>query len=433
VITQTLIIIISKSSSIILAFLNSLFILNTVDSHIRGYYFTFISVGAFSLMFELGIGTIIGQFLAHETGFFSVKRQIFTGHSENINRFFQIIRSTLIWYSKILSFGFLVLFTAGFLLFVSKSQQVSDWIIPWVIYLTALMLNVLLEIIFNALYTIGEVKNIQLVRLFSPIFAYSICWIGILVLPTGSLYFMVLVPVITFLVNLLFILAKFSTFIRQIFYIKDSDFSWNKEVLGLQKKMALSYLSGAFIYNIFTPAAFYFYGNDLAAKVGVTLQFANATSGVLNYVIGIQSLQLGRMFAQDDILATINFTKRLSLISFILSLGGMAALSAIYLLDVSKNFLPLSEALFFSAAALINTQVFIFASYIRAQKKEEFVGFSIIFAILTTIFIPISTYLNGSFGQSLTFLFVNLGFSLPFALIIFLKNLRTVQNKRIVL
>lgn len=430
-ISQTLLIIISRSSAILLAFLNSLFILQAVNEYTRGYYFTFISVGAFSLMFELGIGTIVGQFLAHETGQFSVKRQIFTGELENINRFFQIIQSAFLWYSKILSLGFVALFVAGYLLFTSKGNQSPDWILPWIIYLIGLMLNILLEIIFSALYTIGEVKNVQLVRLFSPVLAYSCCWVGILVLPRASLFFMVLIPIITFSVNLLFVFIKFNRFFHRIFRKIDSNFSWSSEVLKLQKKMALSYLSGAFIYNIFTPAAFYFYGNDLAAKVGVTLQFANATSGVLNYVVGIHSLRLGKMFAQGEIAMSLNFIKQLSVVSFILSICGMMALSTLYLLDVSKNFLPLSQALFFSGAALINTQVFIFASYIRAQKREEFVVLSVVFAAIVIICIPTSTYLYGSLGQSLVFFLINLGFSLPFAVIIFLQNLRKFQDERL--
>jgi hypothetical protein len=424
---QTLLLILSKSASIIFAFLNSLFILYIVNDHLRGYYFTFLSIGAFSLMFELGIGTVIGQFLSHETAFFTVKSLKFEGKEEHINRFFQIIRSAIQWYSKILSFGFLVLFTAGFILFTSKGNQVSDWILPWGLYLISILSNILLEILFSSLYTLGEIKSIQIIKIISVVFSYAISWLGIKLFPSNQLLFMVITPGIILIINSIVIFLKYRNFILKIIDTKISNFSWNNEILNLQKKMALSYISGAFIYNIFTPSAFYFFGNELAARVGITLQFANATSGVLNYVVGVQSLGLGKLFAQSKINETLQSVKRMSIITCGFSVLGMIILIVVYFLGFSKKLLPLPEVLFFSLSSLINTQVFIFASYIRAQKKEEFVNFSVMFAILTASLVPTSMYLWGSFGQSFTFLILNIFYSLPYGYFLFSQNFQRLK------
>jgi hypothetical protein len=427
VIKQTFLLAGSKSVSIILGFLNSIIILYSINSQNKGYYFTFLSIGAFSLMFELGVGNIIGQFLSHESGFFSTRNRIFSGETYHIRRFCQIIRSALLWYSKILSFGFFSLFVVGFIFFYFKDNRIIEWIFPWTLYLASILLNTLIEVFFSSLYTLGEIKNVQLIKIFSTLFSYIIGWIGIYLYPIYQLYFLSLIPGVMFIVNLTLIFSKYNYIISKVFTTENGDFSWNTEILNLQKKMALSYLGGAFIYNIFTPVAFYFYGNELAGKIGATLQFSNAIGSVLNYVVNIQSLRLGKLFAQEKLSETLIMVTKTSRIAFLGSILGLAALSFVYFFEISKRLLPLTETILFALSSLVNTQIFILASYIRAQKKEEFVYYSLIFAILTLLIIPFATYFFGSLGQSLAFLMINCIFALPYAYNIFLKNVQSLK------
>ncbi len=426
-IKQTFLLAGSKSISIIIGFLNSIIILYSVNSQNKGYYFTFLSIGAFSLMFELGVGNIIGQFLSHESGFFNIKNKIFSGEIHHIRRFCQIIRSALSWYSKILSFGFFSLFIFGFIFFYLKNSQIIEWIAPWTIYLASILLNTLIEIFFSSLYTLGEIRNVQIIKILSTLISYVVCWVAIYLYPAFQLLFLSLIPGIMFIINLFLIFSNYNYIIRKIIITEDGDFSWNAEILSLQKKMALSYLGGAFIYNIFTPVAFYFYGNELAGKVGATLQFSNAIGSVLNYVVNIQSLRLGRLFAQEKLLETLDVIKRTSKIALVGSILGIIALASVYFFDISKRLLPLTETIFFAFSSLVNTQIFILASFIRAQKKEEFVYYSLIFAILTVVIIPLATYFFSSLGQSLAFLIINCIFAFPYAYTIFLKNVQSLK------
>jgi hypothetical protein len=429
---QSITLILAKSSTMAFAFLNSLFILQFVNEDIRGYFFTFSSIAAFTSIFELGIGTVIGQFLAHESAHFKVKKKEILGDNKHISRFFDILRTALFWYSKVFSVGFLIVFVIGFGIFFSKNQDYIPWMFPWLIFLTFTLLNILLELIFNAIYVTIGVNKPQVLKAVILTVSFLCSWGLIIVDNKNSLLYLVIIPMLTFILNLGLGIIYFPQVFLNILPKVQSSFSWKSEVFDLQKKIAVSYASGAFIYNLFTPTMFYFHGSEAAARIGISLQFAAAVPSIVNYLISIQSLKLGALFGANMTLEAINIFKKILKIALGILILGLLGVASIYFFKLSQKLVSMPELLLLYFSYSINSIVHLMANFIRSQKKEYFSVFSFVFAFINTLVIFAATYFFSSLGQTVGFFLVNILVSLPWSFLIFHADFKNLKERKYV-
>ena len=426
---QSIVLVLARSSTMILAFLNSFFILHYVNENTRGYFFTFSSVAAFALIFELGIGAVIGQFLAHESANFDLQTSKFPSENRHTNRFFDILQTTLLWYSKIFAVGFLILFVLGFSIFSSKNVNYTFWALPWAITLAFTLLNILIELAFNAVYVTISINKPQVIKSTSLATAFLLSWSLILLDNKNSLLYLSFTPMFAFLFNLMAGIVFFPKVFRNILRKFESDFSWKNEVFELQKKIAISYASGAFIYNLFTPAMFFFQGSEAAARTGISLQFAGAIPNVVNYLISVQSLRIGSLFSSNLNIEAISAFKKILKAGFSILFLGILVMIGVYSLELSQKLVSMTELLFLYISYSINSIVYLMAIFILSQKKEYFGVFSLAIAIINAFVIPIATYFFSSFGQAIGFFAVNLFISLPWSFLIFYVEFKNCNRR----
>jgi hypothetical protein len=424
---QSIILVLTKSIGMIFAFLNSLFLLQYVNEGIRGYYFTFLSIATFASVFELGISTVIGQFLAHEAAHFSIKKSQITGSLTHLHRFFDILTTTIIWYLKVFAFGFFIIFFVGFTIFYLRNKEFQIWLAPWFLFLIFTLLNIVVELMFTASYVIFDIIRIQIFRAISMFLSYIICWILILLNRDNSLILVSAIPLFLCMLNIGIGVILYSEIFLGIFKKTSSDFNWKSEVFELQKKTAISFASGAFIYQLFTPTMFIFQGNEAAARVGVSFQFASAVPGIANYLIGIQSLKLAGFFAKKDYPDAKIYFKKIAILVFLILIMGLIPIFFIYLFPFSSKFVDKWEFITIYIALSLNSGIYLLASFSRSQKIENFASFSVAFGCINLFIIPISTYLYSSSGQITAFLIVTIFIALPISSIIFSKNYLSVK------
>ena len=90
----------------------------------QGFYYTFSSVLAIQIFFELGLGGILTQFVAHEMAHLKLVNNTFIeGKQENRSRLASILHFSLKWYALFALLLVLILIVAGFFYF-SKYLQV---------------------------------------------------------------------------------------------------------------------------------------------------------------------------------------------------------------------------------------------------------------------------------------------------------------------
>ena len=70
-----------------------------LDSIEQGFYYTFASILAIQVFFELGLNGIITQFVAHEIALLNEVGNIYEGNEANLSRIASLLHFTIKWFS----------------------------------------------------------------------------------------------------------------------------------------------------------------------------------------------------------------------------------------------------------------------------------------------------------------------------------------------
>ena len=104
---------------------------------LQGYYYTFASILALQIIFELGLGTVLVQFTSHEMPGLKFIEGNLSGSQIRLERLLSLIRFAVKWYSVIaigivsfiIPIGIVFFSEQGDLLSVQLSAQ---WVVPWI-------------------------------------------------------------------------------------------------------------------------------------------------------------------------------------------------------------------------------------------------------------------------------------------------------------
>jgi O-antigen/teichoic acid export membrane protein len=204
--------------------------------------------------------------------------------------------------------------------------------------------------------------------------------------------------------------------------------SWWGEIWPIQWKIALSWVSGYFIFQLFNPVLFHYHGAVVAGQMGMTLSATNALLAVSISLVNSSSPDFGKLVVVREWKALDNLFYKVLCQSIALVLpGALAGWGIIRLLQLhsgfGQRFIPASQAAFLLAAVCLLTIVYAFAVYLRAHKEEPLVYLSLITALSQGG----ATWLLGKFYTSnevaLGFLCINL-VSLPFVYLIWQRSRR---------
>ena len=75
---------------------------------------------------------------------------------------------------------------------------------------------------------------------------------------------------------------------------------WNQEVWPFQWRIAVSWLSGYFLFWIFNPVLFAFRGPVEAGKMGMSLSLANAIQAIAVSWVSTKSAPFGTLIARKE-------------------------------------------------------------------------------------------------------------------------------------
>ena len=111
------------------------FIAKFLSGEEQGYYYTFGSILAVQVFFELGLTGIITQYVAHEAVYLKLNDDFsYDGPEKYKSRLSSLLRFCVKWYTVISLFMFLVLILVGFIFFDKyQKDQTVEWKIPWLI------------------------------------------------------------------------------------------------------------------------------------------------------------------------------------------------------------------------------------------------------------------------------------------------------------
>lgn len=394
----------------------------------QGFYYTFSSVLAVQIFFELGLGGIITQFVAHEKAKISFGRNYrIEGDPSSISRLASLFHFCIKWYIvfAILLFGTLLI--TGFLFFSKFGDHslVINWQQPWIIVAFFTSLNLLFSPIMAFLQGLGKVKEMSKVLLIQQISVSLFSWIGLVL---GAKLFVLAINSGISLLSLIFLvsLTPFPKLFKNIYKIKIVDrIRYKEEIFPYQWKIALSWISGYFIFQLFNPVIFAFEGAAVAGQMGMTLAALNA---ILSLILSWTSTKIpmwSSFIANNDYSGLdrsfFSTLKQSSLISILLLGCFLLFLIGLHYLNVPviHRFLPLGMIALLATTIISSNVVNSFATYLRCHKKEPFLVLSVIVGLFSALSIFITIRIWGVNGVVIGYTLVSIFISLPIGYYIF--------------
>lgn len=130
----------------------------------QGYYYTFSSLLALQIFFELGLLTVLAQFAAHEFAFLSwgEKGEI-KGSEAHRDRFVDLLGKGFKWYTVSAVLLIIALIPAGLYFFTQSPANVVEftWRLPWALAVIGVGCNLLLIPFYAVITGSGDVASIN--------------------------------------------------------------------------------------------------------------------------------------------------------------------------------------------------------------------------------------------------------------------------------
>lgn len=353
----------------------------------QGFYYTFGSILAMQVFFELGLTGIMQQYVAHEASHLELgEDNSYTGEHAYKSRLASLVRFCLKWYAVLSVVVFAFLLVVGFIYFSkygdNQSSEVS-WKLPWFFICIGTSIQLFQSPLNAILRGLGFVKDMSKISFYQQIIIPACSWFGLAI--GLKLYVLGISYVLTVITWQWYVIRKkqYAILLNLLKTEITDHVEYFKEIFPYQWRIALSWVSGYFIFQLFNPVLFATEGAVLAGQMGMTLQALNA----------IQSLSLSwqntkvplysKLIALKDYVELDSvFNKTMKQMVGICSSLLVACFLFIWLLRVSEfqlngnvledrflGFLPM-----LLMAIPIFTQQFVgsWATYLRCHKKEPF-------------------------------------------------------------
>ena len=390
----------------------------------QGYYYTFASVLAIQGFFELGFTGIMTQFVAHEHAHLSWDADCIglNGESRFRSRLASLLHICVKWYSLVAVLFLIALQVAGTFFFeeFGKDEGV-DWKLPWIIISCMSAWSLFIAPLFSFMNGLGRVKDMAKMNFFRTIVNTTVLW-GCLLLGL-KLYSMAFSAII----SALFVLLYFAThnFFKILVGIWNTQIkervSYMKEIFPYQWKIALSWMSGYFVFNFMNPVIFATVGSVAAGQFGMSINVLNqirtfAMSWIttkiplLSKLIELkQYVDLDKIFRKtvmQEILVCLVLLSGFWLAIFVLRETQLTFSGSV----LSERFLDYLPLLLVSIPVVLQAMNDNFATYLRCHKQEPYLIISIVNGLASAASILILGKFFGLYGITVGYCFLAIAF-----------------------
>lgn len=360
----------------------------------QGFYYTFGSIVAIQVFFELGLTNIITQYIAHEASHLKwIDPTHLVGEARNHSRLAYLLRFSVKWYAVISGILFLILIASGlwFFGYYSPSNEDIQWQIPWLLVCIGTSLNLFISPLLAIIMGLDKVKDVMKMRFYQQIIIPISTWAGLAI--GFHLYVLGIASILSLIYVLTYIhytdLRKILTNLWSVKIVERVNYM--TEIFPYQWKIALSWVSGYFIFQLFNPVLFAYSGPIVAGQMGMTLAALNGIQAFCQSWITTKVPLWSRFIAKKEFTQlddSFKITmKQVMLVCFVLIailLIGIAILKQSGI-SLGYRFLPWLPLIFMLISLFINQVVSGWSTYLRCHKREPFLYYSIIGGIACCI------------------------------------------------
>jgi hypothetical protein len=357
----------------------------------QGYYYTFGSLVAMQMVFELGFSFVILQLASHERAQLSISSSYeITGDAIAHARLASVVQKSVRWYSVAAALLALTLLPMGFYFFHTHQQgQAVSWFFPWCLDAAMAVVNFQVDPLLSFLEGCGYVANIARLRFVQSVTGSFLAWMALishhgLFAPAMMLFGMAFCSMVWVFMKrrLLLGLLRHPAGNNRI--------RWSEEVWPFQWRIAVSWFCGYFIFWLFNPVLFAYRGPVEAGRMGMSLSLANAILNIAVSWVSTKSAPFGMFIARKQYgELDQTFFRALWQSSAVAIAGAMTAwLGTIFLnvwnIGFSQRLLDPSSIAMLMVYMVTNVVIFAQAYYLRAHKQEVFFVNSLVGAVNVT-------------------------------------------------
>jgi O-antigen/teichoic acid export membrane protein len=360
----------------------------------QGYYYTFASILAMQIFFELGMSYVVMQFASHEMAHLTWSEAgTVEGDANAKNRLHSLLLLVTKWYGVIAALLIVAILPVGWIFFsASHAHSGVNWQSAWVWLVLAAAVNVFIMPLLALLEGCGRVTEVARLRMYQNMIGSLLAWTvlvgggGLLAVPAMNAGLALTV--------LVWLWRTKRVFFKSLFVHKmaGDGIKWKTEIWPFQWKIALSWLSGYFIFQLFTPVLFAYRGAVEAGQMGMSIAIANALMSIAMAWMNTKVPGFGALVAKRDYInldRVFSFTLSRSLGVMVIGGGLLCALN--YFIHVKHvqfvdRVLDPVPFTFLMLATTLNYVTYAQAAYLRAHKEEPFMLISLVSAALIGVF-----------------------------------------------
>jgi hypothetical protein len=383
--------VLARGWSTIAGVVNILLVARFLSLSEQGYYYTFASLVALQFVFELGFSFVILQLAAHECAHLQIHRDgSITGDVIAYSRLASVFQKAVRWYAiGALLMAALVL-PVGIHFFIAHRQpgaQVS-WLLPWTAAVLASAVTFQMDPVFAFLEGCGRIAEVARMRLTQAVAGSLMAWTAFCL--HRGLFAPAMVIGGFALAGGYFLFIERRLLLSLLRYdATDNTVRWWSEIWPFQWRIAITWVCGYFIFQLFNPVLFAYRGAVEAGRMGMSLNIAAALSAVAIAWVNTKASPFGTLVARREygILDKL-FFRTLWQSAVVLAAGGCAIvlgliLVAQYLPNLAERVLPLPVFGVLLVTVFCNHISFSEGIYLRAHKREPFMPVSIAVGVLT--------------------------------------------------
>src|SRR5579863_1550142 len=359
----------------------------------QGYYYTFGSLVAMQMIFELGFSYVILQMASHERARLSISADYeITGDPVAHARLASVIQKSVRWYSVAAVLLAATLVPVGFYFF-SAHQHAGPavfWRFPWCLAALMAALNFQLDPLLSFLEGCGYVSDVARLRFMQSLMGSLLAW-GALASHHGLFApSMMLLGMAS--TALIWLARRHKLLLGLLRHHTGADrIRWTEEVWPFQWRIAVSWFCGYFIYWLFNPVLFAYRGPVEAGQMGMTLSLVNAIQNIAVSWVSTKSAPFGTLIARKEygtldhtFFRALRQTFAVSIVGALTAWLGCVFLNVAHLRFAQRLLDPFSLGLLL-IYMIINVIIFAEAFYLRAHKQEVFFINSVVGAVTVTI------------------------------------------------
>lgn len=413
--------------TIIAGIITVIFVPRYLTAEMQGYYYTFLSVVALQVLFDLGLSQTVAQVSSHEFAHIDLSRSDFGISNVRIGKLAYVKSVVAKWYrwvGGLFIVAVAIFGTAYFSFFGTGFDEV--WLGPWIVLVISTGLNLILSPRLAMVEGAGWTGAVANLRLFQSMLGYGL--LVVCLIYGGQLWSVAAVPVTANICSLLWLRWTHNPYRSMPAYVLQihNHAPWRSEILRLQWRVAVAWLGGYFASQTIVPVVFALRGADEAGKIGLGLQIFTAVQALGMSWISARIPLFGQLISRADWTALkTQFVKAAvsaTVVSAAFAVAVATVLEGVRFTDLSLA-ARIPSALAIGALIIIstlNTVIYAMAAYMRAHKEEPLVISSLVIGGMTFVGAVLGGYVSTDAAVG-AYAAVTIVINLPWTLLIFRK------------